>query len=226
MRGPTLAVIDRNGYVVGAHAGEFTAEMLQPLLRALVSMSADRSRAVPSHFPPQKPETDPSFFRYPGKVAVDGERIAISDTGNHRVLIGKLEKADRMQVELIVTALEPGAGKAASSPRTLHSPQGLAFDTDRLYVADSETHTVSAIDLRTGRGSTPAGTGKQMRTRSDRDEGALSSPWDLVIVEQTIYVAMAGVHQIWGSRAMATGCTSRTPSRVPYAGPISTLTDR
>jgi hypothetical protein len=36
-----------------------------------------------------------------------------------------------------------------------------------------------------------------MRTRSDRDEGALSSPWDLSVVEQTIYVAMAGIHQIW-----------------------------
>lgn len=53
------------------------------------------------------------------------------------------------------------------------------------------------IDLHTGKARTLAGTGKQMRTRSDRDEGALSSPWDLSVVEQTIYVAMAGIHQIW-----------------------------
>jgi DNA-binding beta-propeller fold protein YncE len=194
---PTLAVIDRNGYVVGAHAGEFTAEMLQPLLRALVSMSAERSGGVPIHFPAETPGIDPAFFKYPGKVAVDGERIAISDTGNHRVVIGKLEMADRMRVELIVTALEPSPTEKTSGPRSLHSPQGLAFDTDRLYVADSENHTVSAIDLQTGRGITLAGTGKQMRTRSDRDEGALSSPWDLVVTGGTIYVAMAGVHQIW-----------------------------
>lgn len=194
---PTLAVIDRNGYVVGAHAGEFTADMLQPLLRALVSVSAEQSRKVSSHFPAEKPGIAPSFLKYPGKIAVDSERIAISDTGNHRVLIGKLEREDQMRVQHIVTALEATPGRETGEPRDLHSPQGLAFDDNRLYVADSENHTVSVIDPQTGKARTLAGTGKQMRTRSDRDEGALSSPWDLSVVEQTIYVAMAGIHQIW-----------------------------
>ena len=254
---PTLAVIDRNGYVVGAHAGEFTAEMLQPLLRALVSLSAEQSRKVSSHFPAEKPGTAPSFLKYPGKIVVDGERIAISDTGNHRVLIGKLEREDQMRVQHIVTAVVPTPGRETGEPRELQSPQGLAFDDNRLYVADSENHTVSVIDLHTGKARTLAGTGKQMRTRLDRDEGALSSPWDLSVVEQTIYVAMTGIHQIWAidsktggarvhsgtdgediaglrqqsarvwpilwaSRRMASASISQTPSRAPYAGPMST----
>lgn len=164
---------------------------------ALVSLSAEQSRKVSSHFPAEKPGTAPSFLKYPGKIVVDGERIAISDTGNHRVLIGKLEREDQMRVQHIVTAVVPTPGRETGEPRELQSPQGLAFDDNRLYVADSENHTVSVIDLHTGKARTLAGTGKQMRTRSDRDEGALSSPWDLSVVEQTIYVAMTGIHQIW-----------------------------
>lgn len=194
---PTLAVIDRNGYIVGAHAGEFTAEMLQPLLHALVSMSAKEAEKKVEHFPIEKPEIEPSFLRYPGKVAVDGERVAVSDTGNHRVIIGRFQSDTRMRVDHIVTGHELLSSNKAFGPRAFHSPQGLVFDRDKLYVADSENHTISAIDLNGGTARILAGTGNQLRSGLDRENGALSSPWDLVVVDRTIYVAMAGVHQIW-----------------------------
>jgi sugar lactone lactonase YvrE len=82
-------------------------------------------------------------------------------------------------------------------PRTFHSPQGLAFDAQKLYVADSENHTVCVVDLASGKATVLAGTGRQLRTQADRESGALSSPWDLVVLEETVYVAMAGVHQLW-----------------------------
>lgn len=192
---PTLVVIDRNGYAVGAHAGEFTAEMLEPLLGQLISVSSTGAIRRMPHFEIEKPMISPSFLRYPQKVAVDGARIAISDTGNHRVVVGKLENSGRMTLEYIVTSIEVELD--SDLPRTLQSPQGLGFDTDALYVADSENHTIVRIELETGKAHTIAGTGKQMRAHADRDAGALSSPWDLVIVGETIYVAMAGVHQIW-----------------------------
>lgn len=193
---PTLAVIDRKGYVVGSHAGEFTAEMLQPLLRRLVSTPANESSNEFPHYAGEKPAIPPSALRYPGKVAVDGGRIAVSDTGNHRVLIGKLARKDRMVIERVVDHLEASPA-GDTSPAALHSPQGLTFDGDRLYVADSANHTVSIIELDTGRSRTLAGTGTQLRTATDREQGALSSPWDLVVIGKNLYVAMAGLHQIW-----------------------------
>ncbi|MDP9202313.1 MAG: alkyl hydroperoxide reductase [Gemmatimonadota bacterium] len=194
---PTLAVIDRNGYVVGAHAGEFTSAMLQPLLQGLVSMSVEGSKGRPIHFPPERPGIDPGFLRYPGKVAVNGEWIAISDTGNHRVIVGTLETDRQMRVQHTVTALSPGSIGIVGGPRTFHSPQGLAFDAQKLYVADSENHTVYLVDLASGKATVLAGTGTQLRTPADRESGALSSPWDLVVLDETLYVAMAGVHQLW-----------------------------
>ena len=192
---PSLAVIDRNGYVVGSHAGEFTVRMLEPLLDALVSMSAENAVGETAHYEPDKPAIPPVTLRYPGKVAVDGSRIAIADTGNHRVLIGSLGADATMKVELTVTDVRSSQGPR--SGRALKAPQGLVFSGDTLYVADSEAHTVSAVDLRDGTAAIVAGTGTQMRTRADRDAGALSSPWDVVVVGRTLYIAMAGIHQIW-----------------------------
>lgn len=192
---PTLVVIDGGGYVVGAHAGEFTAEMLEPVLDSLVSGLAQRT-ATHAAEAVEAPGIAPGLLRYPGKVAVEGRRIAISDTGNHRVIIGELEGARRMRITRIVTEVEAGARRTASR-MALHSPQGLTFAGDVLYVADSENHTVNAIDLASGLGKVLAGTGSQLRTRADREDGAMSSPWDLVSVEGTLYVAMAGVHQLW-----------------------------
>ena len=198
---PTIAVIDREGYVVGAHAGEFTAEMFDPLLEALTAESTlDR----PAHsFNPERPAIEPGLLRYPDKVAVDRGRIAISDTGNHRVIYGDLTDHHRMTIAKIFTEVEPGtrAGRELSSFR---SPQGLAFADERLYVADSGSHIIAALDLARGDARVLTGTGEQMRTRSDREDGALSSPWDLCVTDGTIYVAMAGVHQVWAIDA-ATG---------------------
>jgi DNA-binding beta-propeller fold protein YncE len=193
---PSLVVIDRNGYVVGSHAGEFTAEMLDSALRELLSTASVTRETARLHFPAESPGIEPSVLRYPGKVTVDGERIAISDTGNHRVIIGRLETVARMQVEHVVTAIEQTGG-VSSVRLDLVAPQGLAFDGANLYVADSGTHTVSAIETENAKTRLLAGIGAQMRSRADQVAGALSSPWDVTVIGQTIFVAMAGVHQIW-----------------------------
>jgi DNA-binding beta-propeller fold protein YncE len=127
---------------------------------------------------------------------VDAGRIAIADTGNHRVIVGELEDDWRMRINQIVTAVRsPGQSSAGETP--LRSPQGLTYAGERLFFADAEHHTVNVIDLGTGGCTVVAGTGNQMRSRADRDKGALSSPWDVVVVDGTIFVAMAGVHQLW-----------------------------
>ena len=78
-------------------------------------------------------------------------------------------------------------------------PQGVCFGADdTLYVADAENHTIHEVDLSTGEVLAIAGTGEQLRTREDMRAGSLSSPWDIALVGDTLWIAMAGIHQIWG----------------------------
>ena len=184
---PTLVAIDPAGYVVGAHAGEFMAPMLTSFIDGLIEKArADGTLSTDElHFEIEPPTIAPGKLRYPGKVTVEGTRIAIADSGNNRVIIGRLSNdAGKATIELI-----------ADGP--FRSPQGVAFNGNELLVADSENHSVRAIDLTTAEITTVAGNGKQLRTRQDRSEGAMSSPWDLVADGDQVHVAMAGIHQLW-----------------------------
>ena len=183
---PTLVAIDPAGYVVGAHAGEFVAEMLFPFLDGVIENAKMRGilNDTPLHFEADKPTNAPGSLRYPGKVVVEGKRIAVADSGNSRVLVATLNAPDSATIETI-------------SKEGLNHPQGMAFSGDTLYVADTENHSIRAMDLSNGELPTIAGTGIQMRTRRDLEQGAMSSPWDVVLDGKTLYVAMAGIHQLW-----------------------------
>jgi sugar lactone lactonase YvrE len=85
-----------------------------------------------------------------------------------------------------------------------HDPQGMAYDHENglLYVADTKNHAVRVIDLGSRRVSSVAGTGSQGRDRRGGLPGLeqrLSSPWALALSPDkgTLYVAMAGTHQLW-----------------------------
>jgi DNA-binding beta-propeller fold protein YncE len=195
---PTLAVVDPFGYVVGMHAGEFTAEMLEPFIEKQIERARAKggSSASLAHFAPDTPTIEPGILSYPGKVAIDGDRIAISDSGHNRVLAGTLAGDGKT---ISVTSIT-GSGRKGfmdGAPGEFDSPQGLAFAGPELFVADAGNHAVRAIDLSTGVTRTLVGTGKLLRTRADRDMGAMASPWDLTVVEGTLFVGMAGRHQIW-----------------------------
>jgi NHL repeat len=201
---PTLAVIDPSGHVIGMHAGEFTAEMLMPFVDSVIEKARSDATLTSSsmHFPPDLPTMTPGDLRYPGKIAIDGSRIAIADSGNNRVLVGTLSD-DGSRVRVTHTAGTGNAGLVDGKLPEFDSPQGLAFSGDKLFVADAGNHAIRVIDTGNGEARTLAGTGRQMRKRSDRDSGAMSSPWDVALIGQTLFVAMAGTHQIWAVDAVA-----------------------
>ena len=195
---PTLVAIDPRGAVVGMSAGEFTADAVAPFVERVVGVArADGSlREGPSHFPAESPSVAPGELAFPGKVAVHGDRIAIADSGHHRVLVGRLERDGvRMRVERIIGSGNEGFADGVHA--LFRYPQGLAFGDDVLYVADAGNHAVRAIALDSGSVRTIAGTGMQLRSARDRAAGALSSPWDLALAGDTLHVAMAGNHQLW-----------------------------
>jgi hypothetical protein len=194
---PTLVAIDPMGRVIGMHAGEFTAEALVPFVDRVLadahaagtlSESAEQREADTPTIPPDR-------LAYPGKVALDGRRLAIADSAHHRVLVGTLDDSGtRLRLDRVFGDM---AGYRDGDAPRFRNPQGVAFRADVLLVADAGNHAVRELSLMTGATRTIAGTGAQLRTERDLDAGALSSPWDLCVVGNNLYVAMAGIHRLW-----------------------------
>jgi hypothetical protein len=195
---PTLVAIDPRGAVVGVQAGEFTADDIAPFIERAIAASRTAGSLTdgPRHFPADTPSILPGVLAFPGKVAMDGRRIALADSGHHRLLVGTLHDSGlRMRVDFTIGGSEAGY---RDGPNPLFRyPQGLALRGDTLYVADAGNHTVREVSLTTGEGRTLAGTGAQLRTERDLAAGAMSSPWDVALANGVLYVAMAGVHQLW-----------------------------
>ena len=195
---PTLVAVNPAGYVVGSHAGEFTAEALSSFIDGQIAAAREKGTLndEPIHFAPDAPTLAPGKLRYPGKIVINGRRIAIADSGHHRVIIGTLDPSGmHMSIETTAGTGQPGFRDGVDGQ--LHSPQGMAFAGDLLYVADSESHSIRSIDVNSGEIRTVAGTGSQLRTRADQKAGALSSPWDVALHGATLFIAMAGTHQLW-----------------------------
>ena len=195
---PTIVVLDARGYVTGMHAGEFTADSLAPAIERLIATAGDTLKRTPSPHPTVDvpgPSAPREQLYYPGNVALNGKRIAIADSGRHRVLVGALDDSGLRAT--ISTSYGDERGYRDGARPQFDSPHGLAFAGDTLYVADAENHAVRAIDLSRGEVRTLAGTGDQLRTRADLTAGALSSPWDVAVIGNTLFVAMAGNHRLY-----------------------------
>lgn len=197
---PTLVAIDLAGRVIGMHAGEFTAEALVPFVdRVLADAHAAGSLSGHALHPePDLPTITPDRLAYPGKVALDGRRLAIADSAHHRVIVGTLD--DRGTLLRVDRTFGDAAGFREGDAPRFRDPQGLAFRGDLLFVADAGNHAIRELSLITGAVRTIAGTGAQLRTQRDLDAGALSSPWDLCVIGDTLYVTMAGIHRLWTIR--------------------------
>ena len=207
---PTLALIDPRGYVVWQQAGEPRLTALAERVAAVIAAAdtagtldrttrAWQTSAAVALGAQSAPNTR---LRYPGGLAVSppdahGVRhMAVTSNGDGRpdarILIGRLtDDGRRLMVEQVV---DGGADP-------LVRPQGLAFAADgsaTLYVADTGTHRVRALDLATGAMRVIGGTGIRVRTAGDRAAGAMASPWGLLsFADGTLLVAMAGTHELW-----------------------------
>jgi thiol-disulfide isomerase/thioredoxin len=222
---PTVALIDTAGYLVGKASGEGNYNVLDKAIGELVEDARKRGalNEQPLKLALERAKVGDLPLAFPGKILADaaGERLFIADTNHNRVVVTRLDGTLLYTIGSGVRgATDGGFGNA-----TFHRPQGLALYADSLYVADTENHLIRRADLKERRVETVAGTGEQSRDYSLRDGPALktplSSPWDLTLVGRTLYIAMAGPHQIWsmdlGSGALSlfagTGREARADGR-------------
>ena len=197
---PTLVLIDPEGYVVATASGEGHLEQLDRAIAAVIQVFEERQLMDrrPIAQSPERERLKTSALAFPGKVLADesGSRLFIADSNHHRVLIAS------MTGTILDVAGNGAAGwvDGGFDHATFYRPQGLALEGDVLYVADTENHVIRSLDLKAKRVTTIAGTGR-MGAWGGRGgamrETPLNSPWDLVVRERLLFVAMAGTHQIW-----------------------------
>ncbi|MFJ8954014.1 NHL domain-containing thioredoxin family protein [Streptomyces sp. NPDC102381] len=192
---PTLVVIDPEGYVVAQHAGEGHAHAIGTLVEELEAEHAAKGTLRRGEGPYVAPEPVATDLRFPGKaISLPSGNFLVSDTTRHQLV--ELEGDG----ETVVRRL--GSGERGFGADSFNEPQGLALlDANTVVVADTVNHALRALDLKAGSVTTLAGTGKQWWQGSPTSGPALdvdlSSPWDVAVFGGKVWIAMAGVHQLW-----------------------------
>ena len=195
---PTVFVLDAKGRIVWRGSGEPNKDDLEAHVAAALEEGRREGILKTEKLAALRPATaDTGPLAFPGKiVALEGGAFAVSDTGHHRVVVFDPTFAVKEVIGSGLAGMTDGGYAEAS----FRKPQGLAASGDLLYVADTENHAIRVVDRKARTVKTVAGTGeiahKQLDERGKARETALRSPWDLVVVKDVVYVALAGSHMI------------------------------
>ncbi|CAH2046801.1 unnamed protein product [Thlaspi arvense] len=196
---PTFAVVSPNGKLIAQIAGEGHRKDLDDLVAAALMYFGDKNVLDSTPLPTRlEKDNDPrlaaSPLKFPGKLAIDtlNNRLFISDSNHNRIIVTDLDGNFIVQIG---STGEEGLRDGSFEDAAFNRPQGLAYNakTNLLYVADTENHALRLI-LST----------KEYRLWLVMELKAptiklLNSPWDVCFepVNEKVYVAMAGQHQIW-----------------------------
>jgi DNA-binding beta-propeller fold protein YncE len=199
---PTLVLIDPEGYIVNIFPGEGNYEAIDYTLTQLIAeyRNTGKLNEKPIKFRLEKERVKPGPLSFPGKVLADatGQRLFISDTNHNRIVITTLTG----NLLDIIGNGQPGQIDGDYALATFNHPQGVTLSADGkiLYVADTENHLIRQVDLTRKQVTTIAGTGEQSLRFNEAGlprKISLNSPWDLRLVQNYLFIAMAGFHQIW-----------------------------
>jgi thiol-disulfide isomerase/thioredoxin/sugar lactone lactonase YvrE len=200
---PTLVLIDPEGYVVAQYAGEGHAHAIDALLAELVAEHRERGTLQPGDSPYVAPPVEPTDLRFPAKaVPLPGGGALVADAGHDQVVELNAEGA---VVRRFDGLREPNG--LCLLPADVAAEVG--YD---VVVADTVGHRLRGITLATGEVRGLAGDGSQWMQGDGT--ARLSSPWDVAWWRDRVWVAMAGIHQLWtfdprtGEVAVVAGTTN------------------
>jgi thiol-disulfide isomerase/thioredoxin len=216
---PTLVLVDPEGYVVAQFAGEGHAHAIDALLSELRAEHLSRGTLQPGAGPYVPPPATEGDLRFPAKVVrLPGGTLLVADAGHHGLV--ELEP----DAETVVRRIGAGARGLLDGPAgraRFNEPNGLCLLPGDVaaevgydvVVADTVNHALRGVRLSDGEVRTLAGDGRQLFPGTP-GVGSLSSPWDVIWWDGSIWVAMAGVHQLWTY-------DPRTGAAMPTAGTMN-----
>lgn len=179
---PTLVLLGPGGQEIGRYAGEGNGPKLAADIRA--SQTPAQNTAPLTDLVEQGSIQETLAF--PARLATDGARLFIADTGHHRILITDIKGT----IQTVIGSGTPGFKDGGFKVSQFKNPRGIAVQNGILYIADTENHAIRKVDLATGAVTTVIGTG--------RKGAPLSSPWDVEFLagDKTLAIANAGSHQL------------------------------
>ena len=196
----TLFLIDPTGRIVGRYSGEGVFMVFDRAIASIIR-EFDKNGLIdrrPLNLVLETNKTKESLLSFPGGILADESsgRLFISDSGHHRIIIADLDG------NILETCGSGQRGYLDGSFETarFNRPQGLALSGKTLFVADTENHCVRAVNISNKTVSILAGTAKQGQSfniRGTANRAALNSLWDLEVIGNKLYVAMAGAHQLY-----------------------------
>lgn len=197
---PTLVLVDPEGLIVAHYAGEGHAHAIDAVLADLVPLADSAGTLRRGGAPPPTSTARPDGLAFPsGLLALPDGRLLVADTAHHQLAV---LDADAETVVVRIGTGRRGLLDGVPDEAAFNEPQGMcvlppAVAADVGYdvvVADTVNHALRGVRLADLGVRTIAGTG---RPWSPLDPGALSSPWDVAWWDDRVWVAMAGIHQLW-----------------------------
>ena len=197
---PTLVLVDPEGYVVAQYAGEGHVHAIGSLIEAVRAEHLARGTLQPGGSPYVPPPVREGTLSYPAKVFALPDSLLVADAGHHSLV--ELERDGETVVRRIGSG-ERGLVDGTADRARFSEPNGLcllpaevaaavAYD---VVVADTVNHALRGVRLADGTVRTLAGDGRQWVHGGA--PGTLSSPWDVAWWQDRVWVAMAGIHQLW-----------------------------
>jgi hypothetical protein len=213
---PTLLVLGPDGLVLAEFRGETQANSARLFITHAMKfysnvLNPEPVKAIQITVQVQSTQSFSNInaLSFPSKICLDtaGATLFISDSGNNRI-IGVNPQSGEVTVRI-------GSGQIGSTNGSFESatfdwPQGLAFDDEKLYVADTFNDLIRVVDLRTRQVSTLCGVSNKQDADSiigtydytgggKSEEQRISSPWDVCVLKERggLVIACAGTHQIW-----------------------------
>lgn len=211
---PTQVLIDPNGYIFGTYVGEGNSKAIDSAIGSAVSefRRMGNLNEKPLDFALERAKVGNLPLAFPGKVLADErtDRLYIADSNHNRIVVTRL---DGTLVETIGSGKE-GFRDGTYDAAQFSKPQGMALSDKHLFIADTENHSIRRVDLKRRTVETIAGTGSLDEFTGAGGDGrktSLRSPWDVSLVGNYLFIAMAGSHQIWMMDV-------ETGKIAPYAG--------
>jgi thiol-disulfide isomerase/thioredoxin len=196
---PSLVVVGSDGSIALVAPGEPNEQVLEQFIVSELALAERQGprRGASGLGEPVTEQASSSALRFPTKVAVAGNgRLAVADSGRHRVLIC----AANGEIEEVVGGAAPGHRDGPFADAAFQQPRGLAWDGELVWLCDAGSHTIRRIDLVSRLVTTVAGTAclasAPLRGERPAVEVALRSPFDLVVADTHLVVALAGSHQL------------------------------
>lgn len=226
---PTMLMFDPEGKAVWMNSGEVEFEQLDEIFTNAIPYYRKKGTLdeTPIQFELHAFSQGNTPLLFPGKVLADeaSDRLYIADSNHDRIVVSTLggELVD------VIGSGATGTRDGGYDEAEFNQPQGMALHNNQLIVADTENHLLRRVDLESKTVETIAGLGSQGRNAfpgidklgplDDAPEKwvgkpletAINSPWDVLVHEDEIFIAMAGPHQIWRMSADGTEIG-------PYAG--------